>query len=286
MTPSFKSFITQKLKMKKITLFSLIGVLTLSLFSFVNKSEKSIFETKCFKQKYALVPSGDVFINGDRISVESFYISKTEVTNEEYNRFLQDIRASGKSDLYNSYLPDGKQWEVVCKNKPLSVWYQNQKAYAYYPVVNISYDAALAYCKWLEEKVNSEDKSGHTYEYSLPSREDWVRAAEGKLHAVNYAWGGPKIKNEKGCTLCQYNRSIEERTLFDNVTYTCPANAYYPNTIGLFNMNGNAAEMINERGLAAGGSWASSENEVTNQSVMTYSGPSPFVGFRPIVTVK
>lgn len=272
--------------MKQIIIGSIGFCLVLSLFSFVNKKERSVFETKCFKQKYALVPSGDVMIDGDLTSVESFYISKAEVTNEEYNRFLQDIKASGNSDLYNACLPDGCQWEVVCKNKPLTVWYQNQKAYAYYPVVNISYDAAMAYCKWMEAKVNSEDKTGHKYEYSLPTREEWVRAAEGKLHSVNYAWGGPKAKNEMGCTLCQCNRSTQERSVFDNVTYTSPAKSYMPNSIGLFNMNGNAAEMIAQRGIAVGGSWASSETEAMNRSTSKFSGPSPFVGFRPIVTVK
>ncbi len=47
-------------------------------------------------------------------------------------------------------------------------------------------------------------------------------------------------------------------------------------------MNGNAAEMIVDSDMAAGGSWRSPGYDIRNESLMSFKEASPEVGFRPI----
>lgn len=272
--------------MKKTITFFACLITGLTLLSFVSKKNKAFETSKCFKQKFALVPSGSVFIDGSETQVEGFYISKTEVANYEYNRFVQDIAASGNTELLNRIKLDANQWESICGNKPLVLSYCNSPMYSQYPAVNMTYDGAIEYCKWLTEKANKESTNGLIYEYRLPTRLEWIRAAEGEFHRIDFAWGGPNARNNKGCMLCQCNRSTEPKPVFDMTTYTSPTKSYFANSIGLYNMNGNVAELISEKGVAVGGSWASKDTEVKNLSVMSYEKPSPLVGFRPIVVVK
>jgi formylglycine-generating enzyme required for sulfatase activity len=77
--------------------------------------------------------------------------------------------------------------------------------------------------------------------------------------------------------------------------YMAPILSYNPNRLGLFCMSGNAAEMVtvqmgadkNKPGTK-GGSWGSDAEHLKLNSSDEYAGqtgPSPFIGFRPIITV-
>lgn len=272
--------------MNKKVLISTILISSITLFSFVAKDKIKISVPKEFKKKYALVPSGTVAVNGETVQVGDFFIYKTEISNADYNVFIDEVKAARNNSLLAIIQPQTQQWEDLCNNKALVTRYHTQKIYTDYPAVNISYEAAIEYCKWLTDKTNKEADNGLTYEFRLPTRAEWIRAAEGDLHNVAYAWGGPYARNSKGCYLCQCNGTTEHKKLFDMLTYTSPTVSYEPNSIGLYNMNGNAAEMTSVKGIAVGGSWASKESEVKNESIMTYETPTPMIGFRPVVIVK
>ena len=68
--------------------------------------------------------------------------------------------------------------------------------------------------------------------------------------------------------------------------YTANAKSFYPNDYGLYNMCGNAAEMISEKGIAMGGSWNDYGADVHIKAEATYKGSAPTVGFRPIIKVS
>lgn len=262
-------------------IFCLVAGLTLS--SFELRESHLDGPSKDFKKKFSLVIAGSIFVSGTDIPVKEFYVSKLEVTNAEYNEFVHDIISSGNNDLLEKIKVENNLWETVCNSKFLALEYNTSPSYSQHPVVNISYEGAVEYCKWMTEKANHASKKGWVYEYRLPSRVQWIRAAEGNFQMVDYAWGRFGPINSKGCLLCQCNGTTEPKTDIDLHTYTCKADAYFPNSIGLYNMNGNAAEMIDQKGIAVGGSWASPDTDVKNSSMMKYDGPSPMIGFRPIV---
>ena len=77
---------------------------------------------------------------------------------------------------------------------------------------------------------------------------------------------------------------IERRAL----EYRLPLHIYshHPNGLGLFNMCGNVAEMVYERGVAYGGSYLDPGYDIRIDSEKPYNGPSPLVGFRVIAVRK
>lgn len=281
------------------------------LFAFNGNKPDSPELPKSFRDKFAHVPSGVLKTDAGDVQVSGFLLGATEVSNAEYRAFLSEVRAGGNDVLLATVLPDTNQWvRDHAFQEPYRAHYFSHPAYADYPVVNVSREGALAYCQWLQEKLNKEAGTGAKYEVRLPERNEWWYAANGGLQRASYAWGGPALRNAKGCALANYRYVGDENVhrdpetgkvevvddpkvlmgvagaLVDNVDITAPVHAYTPNAFGLFNMNGNAAEMLAEEGRAAGGSWRSTGYDVRNESVMAFNGPSPEVGFRVMVVAR
>ena len=96
-----------------------------------------------------------------QMHVRSFYMDEAEVTNSEYNLFLQytkDIfppEEKQYSHIYESILPDTLVWRKSLGNTNLlSENYLRHPAYAEYPVVGVSWIQANKYCKWRTNAVN------------------------------------------------------------------------------------------------------------------------------------
>ena len=64
-----------------------------------------------------------------------------------------------------------------------------------------------------------------------------------------------------------------------------PVESYFPNDIGLYDVVGNVAEMIDEKGKACGGSWNHSAEESTILSVNEYEHADSNTGFRVFMEV-
>ena len=60
---------------------------------------------------------------------------------------------------------------------------------------------------------------------------------------------------------------------------------YFPNNIGLYDVIGNVAEMIDDKGKACGGSWDDLPLESTIHSVKSYSDSDATIGFRVFMEV-
>lgn len=240
------------------------------------------------REQFADVPAGVAFIHGERESTEAFFLARTEVSNAQFRGFLADVKAGAGQEVMESLRPGS--WNGRSED-PFAAIYYTDRAYDDYPVVNVSREAAMAYCAWMQEKLNGEAPAGIAYGVRLPSRIEWVRAAQGDRGNSPYAWGGPAVQNDRGCMLCNFKASslTSQRVAYrdgdDGAELTAPVGSYSKNGLGLFNMNGNVAEWLQESGMAAGGSWASTSEEVRNESVMRAQGPSPMVGFRPLVEV-
>jgi gliding motility-associated lipoprotein GldJ len=93
-----------------------------------------------------------------RVTVSSFYMDQTEVTNFYWLEYLYWIhRAYGETYpmVYKNALPD-----TLCWRSPLSFnekyveYYLRHPAYRDYPVVGVSWLQANDYCKWRTDRVN------------------------------------------------------------------------------------------------------------------------------------
>ena len=104
----------------------------------------------------------DVMSNWDnvprRVTVPSFYIDETEVRNVDYLEYLYWIRrvwGDSYPAVYNKALPDTLVWrDKLGYNEPFVVQYLRHPAYKNYPVVGVSWNQAVEYCKWRTDRVN------------------------------------------------------------------------------------------------------------------------------------
>lgn len=271
--------------------------------------KKTVYKLpKPINDNYAFISMGYAYADNDSVSVDAFWMSKYEVTNGEFVSFLEDLKLQDRMEDYNMALPDTANWIMPGnRTEPYQTHYLRHPAYARYPVVNVNHEAAVLYCQWLTKKLNREKTGDYEYLVRLPSRDEWLLAAQGGKDRP-YAWDTPYLKTEKGLIRANY-RMIPNEILTLNhesnlpeliekpeegwrgwmrheMQLTTPVDSYWPGVSGLYNMNGNVAEMIAKPSIAVGGSWQCPGYDIRNQAVMQYDNSSPFVGFRPVLLVK
>jgi formylglycine-generating enzyme len=160
-------------------------------------------------------------------------------TNIQRKEFIikQDIRV----------YPDTLCWirdYAYSYNEPMSKQYYSHPAYGNYPVVGVNWKQATAFCEWrtsyLMSYNESKKKSGQT-DFRLPTEAQWEYAARGGRSQSAYPWGGPYLRNKKGCLLANFKPGRGNYPE-DGGLYTVRADAYWPNDFGLYNMAGNVSE--------------------------------------------
>lgn len=249
---------------------------------------------KLDKKHYAFIPTGTFKADDKNWSVQAFYMQTTEVTNLEYRTFLFDLLIHERKDEFLAAKPDQSRWTKdysYSYNKPMEEQYFSHAAYNDYPVVAISRKGAEMYCKWLTEEVNKQRNGTFINDVRLPSNYEWMYAAAGGKDGQSYPWGGPYLKNDKGCYLANY-QPLKGNFKDDGAFHTAKVDSYYANDYGLYCMSGNVAEMVyyeNENQLPGtkGGSWTSVAAEIQINGADKYKGMSNAsvdIGFRPVIT--
>lgn len=229
---------------------------------------------------------------------DDLYVSKYEVSNLDYRNFLADLWNNNKIELYRNCLPDTLAWKDKLKNTaPFVEFYFRQPSYDNYPVVGIRYESAIEYCNWLTEKYNSDKKKKHKKVlFKLLNKEDWTFAANKGEASRVYTWGSGFMQNNRKQYLCNYKHTFyvfdsltkkynetpdtNQTSLNEKTIITATIKSFYPNSFGLYNMCGNVAEMIEEKGLAKGGSFDDGAYNVRIASEKHYTKPQADIGFR------
>lgn len=93
-----------------------------------------------------------------RVTVHSFYMDETEITNVEWREYLWWLkRVFGESypEVERNALPDTLVWrEELSYNEPYVETYFRHPAYQNYPVVGVNWLQANDYAKWRTDRVN------------------------------------------------------------------------------------------------------------------------------------
>ena len=89
-----------------------------------------------------------------RLYLDEFSIERTEATNEQYAAFLKQTQRRAPYHWKGGQIPEGKQQ---------------------FPVVNVSWEDASAYCAWEGKR--------------LPTEAEWEKAARGPSEGKMYPWG-------------------------------------------------------------------------------------------------
>ncbi len=230
---------------------------------------------------------------------EGIYAGKYEVSNASYREFLDVLKAEGNIAKYNACMPDTLVWRnTLTSYAPLTSSYFNHPSFAEYPVVGVSYESAEEYCKWLTDQYNRDHKKKYSnVTFRLPTKEEWILAANGGDEKKQYPWGTGFIHNNRSMALCNFREDVEMK--YDEVTkkydmvpdasdhkrlkLTSPVKSFFPSSFGLYNMSGNVAEMIAEKGTAMGGSFIDPAWMVTVRSEKKYAAPASDIGFRVVM---
>jgi formylglycine-generating enzyme required for sulfatase activity len=157
--------------------------------------------------EFVAIPSGTFTMgnNQDRsaspehqVSIKPFLLGKYEVTFGQYAKFCS---STGRQ------LPKDDGWPLANR-----------------PVVNVTWDDAVAFTVWLSEK--------NDMKFRLPSESEWEYAARGGAK-TKYPWGDQIGKNKANCDGCG--------SKWDG-RMTAPIGSFTPNGFGLYDMAGNVYE--------------------------------------------
>jgi formylglycine-generating enzyme len=154
-----------------------------------------------------------------------------------------------KRDVINVY-PDTLCWIhdfTYSFNEPMTNMYFWHPAYDEYPVVGVTWKQARAFAIWRTQLLNSYLAGiGSTFvqDFRLPTESEWEYGARGGLALSQYPWGGPYIRNSRGCFLGNF-KPLRGSYIDDGGFHTVKVTSYSPNDYGLFCMAGNVAEWTN-----------------------------------------
>ncbi len=157
-----------------------------------------------------------------KVTLNSFYMSKTEVTFEMFDLFCE---ATGFKKPENGGNGTGKL-----------------------PVVNVSWESAIMFCNWLSKKDHYDpyykidrDSVGSIKRittidgnngYRLPTEAEWEYAAKGGKDSKFYAYSGSNDFSEVAWCRANSNGIPHEVA------------TKKPNEIGIYDLNGNAWEWV------------------------------------------
>lgn len=263
-----------------LTLFSVL------IFSFVSPKPNTL--DKFLSRVYAKVPTGEALINGEKQKVETFYISKTEISNLDYREFLGHLKATN-SEAYKKALPDTTVWVNDLNSNYQNIYLRNP-GFSLFPVVGVSFDQANSYCKWIEKTLNEKYKNEASIVVRLPTEAEWIRAARGDNHAYKFPWGGTHLQTGKGKALANYLKEstnmLDTKASNNNSIITTEVYSFVPNNFGIYQMSGNVAELTNDPKTIKGGAWSTKADDLIIDSKNNLTVPSQSVGFRIVILVK
>lgn len=149
-------------------------------------------------------------------------------------------------DIINVY-PDTLAWiadYTYAYNEPMTKMYFWHPAYDEYPVVGVNWKQARAFCIWRTQLLNSFlEHNGQAYvqDFRLPTESEWEYGSRGGLANNAYPWGGPYVRNNRGCFLGNF-KPYRGTYATDGGFHTVKVAYYSPNNFGLYDMAGNVAE--------------------------------------------
>ncbi len=178
------------------------------------------------------------------VTVPDFYLSKYEVKVAEFRVFVGETKYETDAEKDGgSYGYEGTEWKKIegrnWRHDP-----EGNPAQENHPVINVSWNDAVAYCDWLSKKT------GQTYR--LPTEAEWEYAAGNGSRHSKYSWGNGDPAGKKGGSLRDETskQKFAWGSIWDGYTdgyaTTAPVGSFDANDFGLYDMTGNVWEWCSD----------------------------------------
>jgi sulfatase modifying factor 1 len=218
------------------------------------------------------IPGGEFWMGADdshmpdstpwhRVYVDGFWMDRTEVTNEEFARFVkatgyvtvaerkprpEDFPGVPPENLVSGAIVFSPPAQAVGPSNHLQWWTYVRGANwrspegvgsdihnrMDHPVVHVAYEDAVAYSKWANKR--------------LPTEAEFEFASRGGLDRKRYDWGDEFMPAGKHMANTFQGRFPNENTAEDGYKATAPVRSFPPNGYGLYDMAGNVWEWASD----------------------------------------
>jgi len=171
--------------------------------------------------------------------IKPFYLGTHHVTRGQFQQFVADT--GYKTDAEKGEKPGGYGWDSEKKTFGFDEKYSWRNAGFEqtddHPVVNVSWNDAVAFCQWLSRK------EGKTYR--LPTEAEWEYACRAGTTTRYYGGDDPETLAKVGnvadaaakAKFPDWKYTIKAS---DGYVFTSPVGSFKPNAFGLYDMYGNA----------------------------------------------
>jgi len=152
---------------------------------------------------------------GHLVYLDSYWMDKYEVTNENYARFAEATSRRKPFHWIGGKIPPGQEK---------------------FPVYNVTWDDAVAYCTFLGKR--------------LPTEAEWERAARGGVEKTMFPWGNElEAQGRRQAGGGEQSESRQEpakRARYGYPNGAVPVGSYAPNGFGLYDVVGNVWEWVSD----------------------------------------
>jgi formylglycine-generating enzyme len=168
-----------------------------------------------------------------------FYLGVYHVTRGQFRQFVAD--ADYKTDAEKGAKPGAYGWDQDEKKYTFDAKYSWRNVgfeqTDEHPVLNVTWNDAVAFCQWLSRK------EGKTYR--LPTEAEWEYACRAGTTTRYWCGDDPEtlaqVANVADATAkAQYPSWKCALKASDGYVFTAPVRSFRPNAFGLFDMHGNA----------------------------------------------
>jgi len=178
-----------------------------------------------------------------RIS-RDYYVGRTEVTRGQFRRFVEatGYKTDPERGIRGGYGVDPDSFALLGPDKKFHWRNTGFEQTDDHPVVNVSWNDAVAFCRWLGETEKAT--------FRLPTEAEWEYACRAGSKTAFASGDDPR-------RLVEYANIVDARArekypdriavqASDGFVFTAPVASFKPNAWGLYDMHGNVWEWTND----------------------------------------